>query len=257
MKKKYLVIILGITTLVILIWQLHLLDIHKINVEIQNAKCVDEQNLKLALGLSGKNILLIKSKEVNKKLIAKYPCLREVQIEPQSLNTVKVLATGRTALASVAPITTSTLTLDNQEATPSSSSALLNWSFPPFPINKTEIVDETGVIFGGDNTNLLTLFLPNQDLKIGQLVDLPGFDKIAIVLSKLPKLEILIVRAKVEEDNLLIDAEPKIAFSLEKDILRQLASLQLILQKAKIDKKPMEIIDLRFDKPVITYYGQR
>ncbi len=38
MKKKYLIIIFGLFILVILIWQLHLLDIHKINVEIQKPK---------------------------------------------------------------------------------------------------------------------------------------------------------------------------------------------------------------------------
>lgn len=255
MKKKYSIIIFGVVALIILIWQLHLLDIHEINVEIKNAKCVDEQNLKNALGLNDKNILLIKSKEINKKLTIKYPCLKQVQIELSSLNTIKVLAAGRTALASVAPIPA--LTLDTKDATPSSSSALLNWSFPPFPTGQAKVVDEEGIIFEQDIANLPALFLPDQNLKIGQPVNLPNFDKIATILSKLPKLEILVVRAKVEGDNLLVDAQPKLAFSLENDILRQLASLQLILQKAKIDRKPMEVIDLRFNKPVITYYGQR
>ncbi len=46
---------------------------------------------------------------------------------------------------------------------------------------------------------------------------------------------------------------PKILISLDKDLKKQVDSLQLILERAKIEGKQIELIDLRFDKPVITY----
>jgi hypothetical protein len=38
-----------------------------------------------------------------------------------------------------------------------------------------------------------------------------------------------------------------------KIFLRQVASLQLILHKAKIESALMESVDLRFDRPVVIY----
>lgn len=46
---------------------------------------------------------------------------------------------------------------------------------------------------------------------------------------------------------------PKVLISLDKNIKEQVESLQLILERAKIEGKQIELIDLRFDKPVISY----
>jgi len=46
---------------------------------------------------------------------------------------------------------------------------------------------------------------------------------------------------------------PKVLISLDKNIKEQVDSLQLILERAKIEGKQIELIDLRFDKPVISY----
>lgn len=53
--------------------------------------------------------------------------------------------------------------------------------------------------------------------------------------------------------NLIVQSKPTIIFSLENDAALQLASLQLILEKAKIGKGQIDLIDLRFDKPVLRY----
>lgn len=44
-----------------------------------------------------------------------------------------------------------------------------------------------------------------------------------------------------------------VIFSLEKDIDEQINSLQMILKRFKIEGRQFEKIDLRFEKPVITY----
>ncbi|MBI4038755.1 hypothetical protein HY384_02235 [Candidatus Daviesbacteria bacterium] len=46
---------------------------------------------------------------------------------------------------------------------------------------------------------------------------------------------------------------PRIIFRLSNSLDVQLASLQLILGKAKIDGSRLEFIDLRFDKPVLKF----
>ena len=46
---------------------------------------------------------------------------------------------------------------------------------------------------------------------------------------------------------------PKVFFRLDNEIDLQLASLQLILEKAKIDERILEFIDLRFDKPIVRF----
>jgi hypothetical protein len=47
--------------------------------------------------------------------------------------------------------------------------------------------------------------------------------------------------------------EMKVILNLKGEYLKQLASLQLILQKNKIDSKRIESVDLRFAKPVVIY----
>jgi len=42
-------------------------------------------------------------------------------------------------------------------------------------------------------------------------------------------------------------------FTLEKEIESQLASLQFILWRAKMEGKSLKTVDLRFDKPVVKY----
>jgi len=45
---------------------------------------------------------------------------------------------------------------------------------------------------------------------------------------------------------------PKVLIPLDKNTKEQVDSLQLILERAKIEGKQIELIDLRFDKPVVT-----
>ncbi|KKS13713.1 MAG: hypothetical protein UU67_C0020G0034, partial [Candidatus Daviesbacteria bacterium GW2011_GWB1_41_5] len=53
--------------------------------------------------------------------------------------------------------------------------------------------------------------------------------------------------------SLIIFAQYKVILSLQKDIPLQLASLQLITEKAKIDGRLIEVVDTRFNKPVVVY----
>ena len=46
---------------------------------------------------------------------------------------------------------------------------------------------------------------------------------------------------------------PKVIFRLDQRIDVQIASLQLILEKAKMYSESLEFIDLRFDKPIVKF----
>lgn len=72
------------------------------------------------------------------------------------------------------------------------------------------------------------------------------------IYNKLISLNLEIKKVSVSSKNdLLVEGTYKIYFSLEKNIDFQLASLQLILNKAKIESDKVEYIDLRFERPVI------
>jgi len=62
-----------------------------------------------------------------------------------------------------------------------------------------------------------------------------------------------VYRVKIVGQYLMTDSSAGIALNLESDIKRQLASLQLILSKSKIEQREVSSIDLRFAKPVVVY----
>jgi len=248
----------GLFLLLILIslsfWKLGVFNIAGIDVEIKNAQCVNEQNIKSDLNLLGKNILFFDEYEASRKLTVKYPCIKNIDFKRQLSKEIKVFISGRNPFLSVAPLTKSPLSsLDNLEATPSSSTAFLDWSLPSQEREQLT-VDETGVVFDcGDNSDLPLIFLPDENLKIGQKLDDSLFIKISEIVTKLTQFQIQNFHAKVENHDLVIQTSPQLVFALDKDALKQLASLQLILAKAKMNETMIKSIDLRFDKPVVVY----
>lgn len=262
LKKKFLAFPLIIFLVFFLIWKLGILNIEQIFLEINNAACTSEESIKKELDLVGKNIFFINESSIEKKLKGKFPCVRDIELEKKILNKVKVKVEGRVGMVKVTSFTEKeTLDLLDLEATSSSQAALLNWSFPQFVQDKF-LADSEGVLFAkSQDENLPTLFWPEENLKVGQRMDLWLFSKVREVLTKLSTLEGSNFggssKMKLSSNQLLVKMGQKIVFSLEKDHLRQLASLQLILQKAKIDGRMIDFIDLRFDKPVVIYIQKK
>lgn len=60
----------------------------------------------------------------------------------------------------------------------------------------------------------------------------------------------------VEEKSLIATFSGQLTclFDLEKDVSSQLASLQFVLWRSKIEGKKLREVDLRFDKPVVEYH---
>lgn len=256
MKFKKYFIIIGLLTgaVLLIIWKSGIFNISKISLEINNASCVNEQSLKSDLNLDGKNILVISQDTVFEKVANKYPCIGQVRVERQFPHDIKIKIEGRNPVAGLISLPeTSIQFLNSLEATPSSQTALLNWSFPNRP-TESFLIDETGIIFGNNESgDLPVIFINNQNLKVGYTMDPQLWVKSFFILDGLKKINIEFSKVKMIDDCLQVEANPKIAFSLSRDILKQLTSLQLILQKAKIDGRIIETIDLRFDKPVVIY----
>lgn len=258
-KKIFLLFVF--ISVVFVVWNNGILNIRRINIERRDTFCVvSEENIKSSLDLIGKNILFIDENGVNKKLLNKFPCIKNIKLDKKFPQEIKITINERNALASVIPFEGTALLVNNLEATPSSQSALLQWSFPSF-FEKQFLVDETGFVFSADRKDdTPLLFWPDKNIKVGYQLNKNDFDKISQIFVKLRDLEDLNfgsnIKTKVVNKSFLVQTAPRIVFSLEKDVLRQLASLQLILQKAKIEKKVMETVDLRFDKPVVIYYSK-
>lgn len=121
------------------------------------------------------------------------------------------------------------------------------------------VVDDEGVIFSSQakEQSLAQLMIFDGDLKLGGRLDGNLIVNSLEVLSFLQFLNLNTNQVKIFPDySLVIDGGARIVFDLTKDIKRQLASLQLIMEGAKIEERKMDYIDLRFDKPIVKYSKQ-
>ncbi len=266
-KKLKILGALGLFSILVwLVFRMNPLVIKSVDIETGNLSCLGNFS-ESDLHLQGQNILLVNTQSLKTKLIAKFPCIEDITLTRESINKVKVNLAARTPLVyitNIAPESSPGAGVDTflqglSEATPSSTTALIDWSFVNSGQTGNLVADNGGWIFSQpDALNLPTLFTVDQDVQAGKQIKGNLLGDVDTVLNKLPGLGIMGDNLKMlgSGDNLFIGSNPKLAFSTQKDILRQLISLQLILQKAKIDEGTPETVDLRFDKPVIIY-GKR
>lgn len=235
----------------VVIFKFDLFTIKQLDINLSGVDCADPAKLQSDLNLVGKNIFLADYETAAKSLQSKYYCIDEVLFDKQ-FKTVKVTFNNRIPVARIGVYQkTQVWSLENMEATPSSSAALLDWKIEGG--GKMYLIDKNGLVFSEKDENYPRLYISDQTLKLGRQMDNQLFGNIALIFDKLTQMGIVGFDSKIDGIDLLINSQPKIVFNLGGDLKRQIASLQLILQKAKIDSKTVEIIDLRFDKPVIMY----
>lgn len=231
MRKK-----IKLTILVVGIFSLLLLGIYLIffsnfflvkSVEVEsNLTCVDKESLLNVSSVSGSNFFLIRSSEIEEKLKAKFSCIKSVRIFKKFPNRILLEVRNREPQAKIFIVT-------NQESTPSAETAVDSF-----------LIDNEGMLFSGNQEAGLKIYSENKN---------KDFKKIISILNKIKFFGIEIMEVTIVEDTLLFPSSPKMIFALDKNIDTQLASLQLILSKAKIDEETIEFIDLRFDKPVVRF----
>lgn len=236
--------------------KLNIFSIKDVEINLNGVDCVDASKIQSEVNLTGKNLFLTDYESVSNSLKSKHLCIDAIEYDKAISGKVKINLNKRTPIARVGSYQKKVdLNIENLEATPSSSAALLDWE--SVNVDKLYLVDKNGFIFAEKEENIPRLYLLDQVLNLGSQLDARIFTKIALIFSKLAEAGITGYESKIDGIDLLVSSQPRIVFSLERDIKKQIASLQLILQKAKMDSKTIEIIDLRFDKPVIMYTSKQ
>lgn len=224
-------------------------------LEIDNwaKSCVTDEQLRDTLSeVVGKYPWQLDEQKMLDRLTVNFPCIRKITITYFFPRKAKVLVERRAPLFRVVNYLPLPQILFEQEATLSSTSALLDWSYP-VSSGAGWLVDDQGVVYEQNRDFTPTLFFPSDGFTLGLKLPIDFIDRLEAVLRKLPVLGLNSYQMKVVSNYIQIGSTPKLVVSLERDITYQLASLQLILAKSKIELGEIESIDLRFDKPVVVY----
>lgn len=228
--------------------------IKQLEVKTEEVGCATVEDLKNTSQILNRNVFFIDKQVIEDKLRKKYTCIKSISLLPRFPSKIIMHVFGRIA-------TTQLLSLSEKQ---SSSSAILEDFLKKdssesakenLEIKEKYLVDEEGVLFTKDeNESLRKLYIFDDDLTLGQKLDQNIFKNFQEVIKKLDVLGISSNEAKIYSNiYLLYSSKPKLIIDLSGNIKAQLASLQLILSRAKIEEKEMEFIDTRFENPVVKY----
>lgn len=216
MPKKFFVILL---TPILFIAIVHLLFGIK-NIE-SNHECIDPEKLEL----KGKLIFLLSEKSLTERVQRRIPCAQNVKVK---------------------------------KIYPSKISIELKSPIPVAQIASTsnQIMDDGTIIYGQDS-KLPQLYL-KEEIRIpaGEKILDPVVIFTVSIVKEITKTDFhpIIVRIISDQEVIAYDSVQKIAvFTPQKDVNLQVDSLQQTLAAAKIDGDKITKIDLRFEKPVVTF----
>lgn len=232
--------------------------IRRVDITFDGYACDNQQVVESLLGLQGKVILWLSESNIEQKIRSNFFCVRSIELNKYFPDRVAVLVHGRypVAVAVKGEGLSGLLDLTQIEATAASSAATVDYSIPQ-PVGSKYLMDEEGILFystEGD-VNLPTLYI-GSDLSLKQNFGREIGIGIKNLFETLTKIGITpkVVKLTNSKTTVVIGQDgEKLVLNLKNALLKQLASLQLIWQKNKIDSKRIESIDLRFDKPVVIY----
>lgn len=197
------------------------LELFKVkSIDLKESPCVDDQDL----NIRGKIIFTVAKNKIEQELKDKFPCLSALNLKKVYPSTLKVEAVAAGPVAKVA---------HTQYAT----------------TIEGKIIDE-----GAGNQLPVLYLLTSVSTEGSQITDQSSLFAIKIA-SLLARTDFRLTTIRVlGEEIVAYDAKEVIAhFSSQKDATLQVDSLQQTLAAAKIDGDKIAKIDLRFDKPVITF----
>lgn len=228
----FILIILGVAYLIFIS---SVFKIKSFSLNPDGADCINSDEVKKLAAVSGANFFLLDLNQIEKKIKDKFFCVSAVNLKKSFPDKVALELKARKAVFNLIPF----------EA--SSSANATSSGF---------LVDGEGVIFerATDQTNLQPVLFKGETLLVGKRLQNDLVGKVMRILESLKRLGFDLNNAKVYSiDNFSVGLKPQLIFKLNETLDRQLASLQLIINQARMDTKEVEFIDLRFDKPVVRY----
>ena len=250
-----------------LLFRSDLFTLKALEIKLDKITCASDKQLKESAQILGKKTFFLNQATIEKNIKETYPCVKSVKLSRKFINKILLEVSGREGVAIVVVLKNtqaSSVILDifsQNNATDSGrvtdSAGILQapaiFSPDQNEVSASFLVDNEGIVFSQDTQglNYPKIIFDNIDLSLGKKLE-GKFENILKILNKVKIFGIDVDGVKIYSQNiLLINAMPKMIFALDKNMDLQLASLQLILEQAKIEAKVVEFIDLRFDKPVI------
>ena len=138
-KKTVILLFFLVVLITLAIFKTDLLKTDSIEWEAKNAACLDTARVKSEINLQHNYFFYINEKAIFQKTVSLYPCVKSLRWERKFIKGIKIIAEGRVPLIKIAPIPTAALDED-LTASPSSSTALLDWSLPE-DVKKLYIAD--------------------------------------------------------------------------------------------------------------------
>ena len=251
-KKFYLkIILISLVVLIILIIfvRIKLFTIKTVDLITENINCTSKNQVKNSISILGQNIFLIKNQLIEKNLKGKFICIRNVNLSKIFPDKIELDIVGRNPIAKI-------FSQKNDLAT--DSAQLENIATPSVNLQDGYLIDDEGVIFSKDSNNLEIprILVLGLELSVGKKFNNNNLGNSLKIIGKIKELGISLQSVVVRDNFLIIFSKPKIIFKLD-NIDPQIASLQLILRKAKIESNQLEFIDLRFDKPIVRMLSKK
>lgn len=234
------------------IYRSDIFTVKTINIQMENIACTDDKQIKNALNLEGENFFLIKSQRLEDILKKKFICINEVSLSRQVPDKINLSVSGRVPSAIL-------INVRQEESSPSSGVQMENIATPSaqnFATGDKFVVDKEGVIFAKNliNISVPAFYIYDEEISVGAKFKSDRIIKSLEVINRLRQFGMEIEGVSIPGNKaLIVHSLPKIILKLSDNIDVQLASLQLILEKAKIESNDLEFIDLRFDKPVVRF----
>lgn len=225
--------------------------------KIDQASCVNADQLKKSISVVGQGIFTLDQNALEKKIKEKFDCVRSISIDKKYPSQVEIAVLGRQPSLVLIPYQLEVTSSASSSAIEQIDTSKLEGSKLGGPL----LVDEQDQIYAKatDRLNLPNIVVLNQDLTLGKKLGEGIVNNILTILKRVKDLSLVPDKIFLSSNSLLIQSSNpgKLFFSLNSDVNRQLASLQLILQKSTIDSRLMESVDLRFNKPVVVYSAKK
>lgn len=236
-------------------------QIKVVNFRSADLSCVSNEQLRNYLNLKSYNFFNLDGKSLEQKVKEKFICVSVIKIERKIPSTVEVSANDRKLAAIIKVFQLPEIDLNLEEATSSTQAAkLIDTTYGASELGNF-IVDTEGVVLkpqdGTSNLPVIEYYNLSGKLRLGSRLPAGLIPQTLKVLNGLNQQGINFENLKIVDNGLFVRGEKELVFPLDKDIERQLAALQLILQKAKMDTKQVNKVDLRFDKAIVVYSAQK